>query len=598
MPIWQKAAAGGLFALLLTFLLLLVVEVGLSLSGIGQSSSFYIKGKSGEGEEVFQENRWFALPYFTAATIRRPQHFKLKTEKPEGEYRIFILGSSAAMGDPEASFSAGRMLQRMFERNYPEVNVQVINAAMTAVNSHTVRRIARDCSRLEPDAFIVYEGNNEVIGPYGPTGVLSVFSRNAGFTDGMIFLRERRISQLLLSLWAQLNPGTGATHWGGMQMFLDQRISSGDPRLETVRLQFERNLRRMIRFGLDADADVILNTVLVNQRSFAPFQSADPSLPSEGAQWHSYLRALERGDDAMGAKDWKLALHCYLGAWSLDQQVASLAFKIGRAALAAGEDQQAGDFLKMAMDLDTLRFRTCTELNESIRELAKEYHQATHFDFLDVAAIFSEASPHGIPGDEWLYEHVHLNVHGNYQLARMWYLKLVERWVELGKLPVARLEVPGYQQVCQSLGYTLYEQGMIANELLSRFEKPPFLSQSDANIRQQVWSEKAARISELLRDPDVVDKVKREYLKAIESNPQDFILQRNFGMFLCAFSQFEQAVVPLTLAVQQNNQDPDLLFAYAVALRETGAGLQYETTRKLLLELEPRYPGLEHLTQP
>ena len=37
---------------------------------------------------------------------------------------------------------------------------------MAAINSHVVLPIAKDAARYEPDLFVVYLGNNEVIGPF------------------------------------------------------------------------------------------------------------------------------------------------------------------------------------------------------------------------------------------------------------------------------------------------------------------------------------------------------------------------------------------------------------------------------------------------
>ena len=88
--------------------------------------------------------------------------------KPAGKVRIFVLGGSAAMGTPDPSFNFGQILGVMLREQYPGVQFEVVNGAMTAINSYVVREIARDCAAREPDLFVVYMGNNEVIGPYGP----------------------------------------------------------------------------------------------------------------------------------------------------------------------------------------------------------------------------------------------------------------------------------------------------------------------------------------------------------------------------------------------------------------------------------------------
>src|SRR6185295_14104094 len=96
------------------------------------------------GEKIWRENRWCTAPYFSEALVRRPQPVRLPEKKAPGAYRIFVLGSSAAMGDPEASFSISRLLEAMLHAAYPQQRFEVVNAAVTAINSHIVRGIAED----------------------------------------------------------------------------------------------------------------------------------------------------------------------------------------------------------------------------------------------------------------------------------------------------------------------------------------------------------------------------------------------------------------------------------------------------------------------
>ena len=49
---------------------------------------------------------------------------------------------------------------------------EVINTGMTAINSHAILAIARDCVPFNGDIWIIYMGNNEVIGPFGAGSVL------------------------------------------------------------------------------------------------------------------------------------------------------------------------------------------------------------------------------------------------------------------------------------------------------------------------------------------------------------------------------------------------------------------------------------------
>ena len=87
--------------------------------------------------------------------------------KPPNTKRIFILGESAALGDPMPEFSFSRMLEKMLIERFPSNRFEVINVAVTAINSHVILPIARECARHEGDLWIVYMGNNEMVGPFG-----------------------------------------------------------------------------------------------------------------------------------------------------------------------------------------------------------------------------------------------------------------------------------------------------------------------------------------------------------------------------------------------------------------------------------------------
>jgi hypothetical protein len=62
------------------------------------------------------------------------------------------------VNSPRQSARRGRV-------RFPGWLVEVINTAMTAINSHVIREIAKDCVRLGADFWVVYAGNNEVVGP-------------------------------------------------------------------------------------------------------------------------------------------------------------------------------------------------------------------------------------------------------------------------------------------------------------------------------------------------------------------------------------------------------------------------------------------------
>ena len=53
-----------------------------------------------------------------------------------------MLGGSAAQGFPDPMYGIAPLLEAMLVDHYPEVRFEVINAAISAINSHVVLPIA------------------------------------------------------------------------------------------------------------------------------------------------------------------------------------------------------------------------------------------------------------------------------------------------------------------------------------------------------------------------------------------------------------------------------------------------------------------------
>lgn len=99
------------------------------------------------------------------------------------------------MGDPDPGFSFWRVLDKLLCARYPGIKFEVIPVAMVAINSHVCRAIVHECARYDPDLFIMYMGNNEVVGPYGPGTVFSPILGNLPLIRLAIALRSTRIGQ-------------------------------------------------------------------------------------------------------------------------------------------------------------------------------------------------------------------------------------------------------------------------------------------------------------------------------------------------------------------------------------------------------------------
>src|SRR5438876_3244825 len=157
-------------ALVLPVFILFGVELVLRLVGFGYPADFFVRSETGP-PGLFSENPKFGWRFFPQRLARAPDPLRLSKTKPLGTCRIFVFGESAALGDPEPAYGFSRILRELLEERCPATKFEVVNVAMTAINSHVILRIARDALPFQGDIWIIYMGNNEVIGPFGAGSV-------------------------------------------------------------------------------------------------------------------------------------------------------------------------------------------------------------------------------------------------------------------------------------------------------------------------------------------------------------------------------------------------------------------------------------------
>ena len=247
---WRRWAFPAAAATLAPLLALTLLESGLRLGGYGYPAAFFVPVA---GQAAVATNPRFGWRFFPPAVARSPVIDRLADPKPAGVYRVFVLGGSAAMGTPEPAFGFGRALEVLLEERFAETDFEIVNAAMAAINSHVALEIARDCMRREPDLFVVYLGNNEVVGPYGPGTVFAPAAASLTTIRLGLRLRRLRAGQLLRRGLTALRRGPSAPRrWQGMEMFLDRRVAADDPRLERSYEQLARNLTAIARLAARA----------------------------------------------------------------------------------------------------------------------------------------------------------------------------------------------------------------------------------------------------------------------------------------------------------------------------------------------------------
>jgi len=553
-------------ATLVPALLLGGFELMLRVIGYGHPTSFFLE-KSIQGRSVAVENIDFGRRFFPTGLAREPLPSLFPTHKSPDTYRIFVLGESAAMGYPGPSFSFARILEVMLRNYCPQTRFEVINTGTTAVNSHVILPITRDCADQAPDLFILYIGNNEVVGPYGASGVLGPAVPRLELIRAAIRVQETRTGELVASLVNRRKGAHTPRAWNGMIMFSECQVRYDDPAMELVYEHFDSNLRDIIDVARNAGAQVMACTVASNLRDSPPFGSS-PSPDLAGRQAAEWTRHFDEGVRREAAGDHAAAVESYELAAEIDAHRADLQFRLARSLLACGKVSDAQRHFLLARDLDTLRFRADTRINATIRAAAAEL-ASDGVHLVDIERACALASPDELPGENLFYEHVHLNFAGNYLIARHLFEKV------LGLLPPAlhppqtgRATPLSLAECAEQLAFTDWGRSAALQVLAKQFTQPPFSDQLDGDERTGRVRQELARLKVRLDSGGMAQTI-ATYHTALARAPDDFMLRMDFAFLLMSNNDFDEATRQI-LIVQEalpHHPAPHVLMANLMAMQ-------------------------------
>jgi tetratricopeptide (TPR) repeat protein len=464
-------------------LFLVLLELGLRLAGFGYPTAFLLKS-SHHGENTFVQNNQFGWRFFGPRAARQSDAISIPREKPPGTVRIFVFGESAAYGDPQPRFGLPRMLEAMLELRHPDRKFEVVNAAMTGINSHVILPLARDCADAGADVWVIYMGNNEVVGPFGAGTVFGSQTMPLPLIRAGLALKTTRIGQSFDALRrAAQKDAAGSGAWQGMRAFVKYKVAGSDPRLGAVYENFGQNLKDIIAAGQNSGAKIVLSTVAVDLKDCAPFASLHRSDLSE-ARLNEWQRFYDAGTNAQAGGNFQQAATDFDQAERIDDRFAELCFRRGQCVLELNDILGAQKEFAAARDLDALRFRCDSRLNEIIRQ------QATgDVALADGEQALADASANGLPGDELFYEHVHLTFQGNHLLARI----LAEKVEKALALP-ENAPWPDIAKCAQRLGYTSRDTQLAGSEIRGRLADVPFTFQANHDEQMRRLTDAARKL--------------------------------------------------------------------------------------------------------
>ncbi|MFZ5517157.1 MAG: tetratricopeptide repeat protein [Candidatus Zhuqueibacterota bacterium] len=449
------------FAILFLIPLLFFVglEIGLRIFHYGPNLDLFIALQ--ENPLYLKINPELGRRYFPKLNVKPATSYDVMLQrKPANGFRVFVLGGSSAFGYPYGRNAAfPKFLQDRLQDYFTQRHVEVVNLAMCAVGSYTVRDIGLELLNYQPDVILIYAGHNEF---YGALGVGSAESLGHSRNWVNLYLSLRSFKTFLLvrdgvfkltSMFA----GNASAQAGKrlMEHLAGEQIIPYDSELfRTAHRIFKDNIQDVIEAAERKRVQIYLGDLVSNVRDQAPFRSISSVATGGTVSVIAEAEALEAAGQ-IGAALEKLNL-----AIQSDTANADACFRKARCLEKTGEMNAARQWYYSARDFDALRFRAAEALNGVVRQF--NHANVVH---VPVQQTFEHNSPDGFIGASLMLDHLHPNVQGYFLMAKI-YFELMKQHV-----PLEPAETPG---AVQSDSLYWYNSGVTALDL------------AEANFRMQI----------------------------------------------------------------------------------------------------------------
>ena len=467
----RRSVLKNLLAVLVGLGLVVVLEIVLQLLGLGPSNQLFVESHQG-GEVVYVVNQQVGHRFFQHQYLRSvPSNSSFPRQKPPDTVRIFVLGASTLLGFPNPEYTSfPHFLEDMLADVYEEKCFEVINCGMTAINTFCLLDFMREIVAYDPDLVLIYAGHNEFIGPYGVTTPFLRFGNERNWIRLYMQLQRTRIYYFLKeALYRLQNWWTPVEEGFGLHL-ANKEIGLLDEAYQTTVENYRANLEEMLAIARRHQVPVLLSTLVSNLKDFYPLRSNcdDGGLFRELA----ILAHQGRLQQAVQVCEERLNEEPYC---------ANIHFELGRLHYRQGTYRRARQDFVYARDMDRLPFRAPTVFNQIIRNLAGSAEGPLLFS--DSEKIFTQASPHGIIGNELITEYLHPTVYGHYLIALNMVKELAQNPVGWGKVDSGRMK--DYEDYARQLGYSLMDRISHRNDLMLFLRKMPY-RKPPAVLRQHV----------------------------------------------------------------------------------------------------------------
>ncbi|MFU8812108.1 MAG: tetratricopeptide repeat protein [Balneolaceae bacterium] len=595
-------------AIALPFLFFGMLEAGLRLADYKGDVSLFSEMTVYETEYLRPNRNFTARYFFYTRTLPTPNPDLFLKEKPDNGFRVFMMGGSTAAGYPYGHNALpSRLVKDALDDVMPDRHVEVVNVATSAINTYTLYDQVREILQHRPDLILIYSGHNEY---YGALGVGS--NEQLGGFPGFVrlYLNMQRVKTFLLlrdamssvSQWLTGLRGGDPADPGGTLMeriVREQSIPIDSHLYEMGKRQFRSNLEAIVE-GFSAEGvPVMIGSLASNLKDHAPFISDDTD-PGRSA---------------------------------------TIRYRDGLQHFMDGQYHEALPLLQQARDMDLLKFRAPSDMNQIIRDVTEQ----TDALYVPIKEKLQEFSPGGIIGEELMLEHLHPNDWG-YFLMGIGFIEALNhhRFFEQATNPDGLKTAEAYRssqyltEFDARVGYhriRLLKEGwpfttsgsapsyrhtytpenvadslafeMVHNRLdwdrakvelagaYRRSDQPDMaLQQYYGLIRSQPWNDSpylfAARV--FLDDNDF-DRAYPLLMAAYEINPNEAFTNKMLGAIEVDRRNLQRGIALLSRSLELAPDDPQALYNLSGAYGLSGEYQQAMELSDRLMEVDPNYPG-------
>lgn len=370
-------------ASLIPFLCIAAVEISLRISGYEkEKQSLFVEAPN--SPDYLLANAKFIERYFPSFVPEIAPNAFLKEKKPN-TFRVFVFGGSSAEGFPYNFYNSfSDQLEQQLLLNTQGLNIEIINLGMTAVNSFVIRDLSPRILAYEPDAVIIYAGHNEYYGSFGAATTQFGFTDSIRLKHTILWLKNLRVYQVLeqlLSWESETNGMTGVPNQDDgigeqrtmmAKVIQDSNIPVGGDVYNLGIRQFEVNINDALTTFKKQEIPIYLGTIASNLKDQKPLT---------------------------------------------DDSLAMSVFEEAQMFYKSGDFTRAFQEFERAKELDGIRFRAPSKINELLRTFSK----SEGIELVETQEVLRQASNSGLEDSTLFIDHLHPNDRGHKLMAALFF---------------------------------------------------------------------------------------------------------------------------------------------------------------------------------